>query len=190
MREREAETIPQVAVELGRWKPQVQVPVCIRQKESHCRASISFHMSASSTAILRIALFLGFTPRKMFRSLLFFSSMETNINQNFQISHFFFPPQLEFSFFNQLYNHMFHFIFYCQSYTCHKQSLQLQNELFIWREWIPERCKFPAWILLCFSFVTHFIPYLALVRLRAKAPSSCPNRIICSSPFLSRAQRK
>lgn len=78
---------------------------------------------------------------------------------------------------------MVHFIFYCQSYTCHKQSLQLQNELFIWREWIPERRKFPAWILLCLSFVTHFIPYLALVRLRAKAPSSCPNRSICSSPF-------
>lgn len=78
---------------------------------------------------------------------------------------------------------MIHLIFYCQSYTCHKQSLQLQNELFIWREWIPERRKLPAWILLCLSFVTHFIPYLALVRLRAKALSSCPNRSICSSPF-------
>lgn len=61
----------------GTWKPQVQVPVCIRQKEFHCGASISFHMSASSIAILRIALFLCFTSReKMFQSLLFFFIME------------------------------------------------------------------------------------------------------------------
>lgn len=68
----------------GTWKPQVQVPVCIRQKEFHCGASISFHMSASSIAILRIALFLCFTSRKkMFQSPLFFFNMEwTDISKS------------------------------------------------------------------------------------------------------------
>lgn len=83
----------------GTWKPQVQVPVCIRQKEFHCGASISFHMSASSIAILRIALFVCFTSRrKVFQTLLFFFNMEWTQISNSPTSVFF--PELDFSFFN------------------------------------------------------------------------------------------
>lgn len=70
----------------------MQVPTYIRQKEFRCGASISFHISASSIAILRIALFLGFTSRKkMFQSPVLF---QYRMKTNFQISHFFFPLNL------------------------------------------------------------------------------------------------